>query len=102
MPKYVAPNLRGLKFVWVPSRSGWLFVGTIGIGDLVQVVFIILIMCLNHVIKSDDHYPNAKSKWVKSKCYNIQVSWSSCGDLLKLYDGLQINWVEACYWIIMS
>jgi hypothetical protein len=22
MPKYVAPNLRGLKFVWVPSRSG--------------------------------------------------------------------------------
>jgi hypothetical protein len=22
MPKYVAPNLRGLKLVWVPSKSG--------------------------------------------------------------------------------
>ena len=44
MPKYVAPNLRGPKLVWVPSKSGWLFVGTISIGGLVQIVFILLIM----------------------------------------------------------
>ena len=35
MPKYVAPNLRGPKLVWVPSKTGWLFVGTMGIGGLV-------------------------------------------------------------------
>jgi hypothetical protein len=28
MPKYVAPNLRVPKLVWVASKSGWLFVGT--------------------------------------------------------------------------
>jgi hypothetical protein len=38
LPKYVAPNLRGPKLVWVPSKSGWLFVGTIGIGGLVQLI----------------------------------------------------------------
>jgi hypothetical protein len=38
MPKYVAPNLRGPKLVWVPSKSGWLFVGTIGIEDLIQLI----------------------------------------------------------------
>ena len=37
-PKYVAPNLRGPKLVWVPSKSGWLIVGTIGIGDLIQLI----------------------------------------------------------------
>ena len=38
MPKYVAPNLRGPKLVWVPPKSGWLIVGTIGIGDLIQSI----------------------------------------------------------------
>jgi hypothetical protein len=38
MPKYVAPNLRGPKLVWVPSKSGWLIVGTIGIEDLIQLI----------------------------------------------------------------
>jgi hypothetical protein len=38
MPKYVAPNLRGPKLVWVPSKSGWLFVGTIGIGGLIHLI----------------------------------------------------------------
>jgi hypothetical protein len=42
--KYVAPNLRGPKLAWVPSKSGWLFVGTMGIEGLVQVIFIVLIM----------------------------------------------------------
>ena len=38
MTKYVAPNLRGPKLVWVPLKSGWLFVGTIGIGGLIQLI----------------------------------------------------------------
>ena len=37
IPKYVAPNLRGPKLIWVPSKSGRLFVGTIGIGGLIQL-----------------------------------------------------------------
>jgi hypothetical protein len=45
---------------------------------------------LSQVLQSNDHYPNAMSKQVKSKCYNIQVSYSSCGDLLELFGGLQI------------
>jgi hypothetical protein len=44
LPKYLAPNLRGPKLVWVPSKSGSMFVGTMGIRDLVQGVFIELIM----------------------------------------------------------
>jgi hypothetical protein len=48
-------------------------------------------------------FPNAKSIISEVQIYyNIQVSWSSCGDLLELFDGLEINWVEACYWMIMS
>jgi hypothetical protein len=38
MPKYVAPNLRGPKLVLVPLKSGWLIIGTIGIGDLIQLI----------------------------------------------------------------
>ena len=38
IPKYVAPNLRGPKLIWVPSKSGRLFVGTIGIGGLIQLI----------------------------------------------------------------
>jgi hypothetical protein len=38
MPKYVAPNLRGPKLVWVSSKSRWLIVGTIGIGGLIQLI----------------------------------------------------------------
>ena len=38
LPKYVAPNLRGSKLVWVPSKSARLIVGTIGIGDLTQLI----------------------------------------------------------------
>ena len=96
MSKYVAANLRGPKQVWVPSKSGWLIVGTIGIGGLVQVVFIVLIMWLSQVLKAMIIIP---MPWQDSevqelstyKCYN-----SSCGDLLELFDGLQDIWVEAC------
>ena len=38
LPKYVAPNLRGPKLVWLPSKNGWLFVGTINIGGLIQLI----------------------------------------------------------------
>jgi hypothetical protein len=62
MPKYVAPNLRGPKLVWVISKCGWLFVGTMGIGRLVQVVFIVLIMWLSQVLTNDDYYPNAMTR----------------------------------------
>jgi hypothetical protein len=31
MPKYVTPNLRGPKLVWVPSKSGWMCVGTMAL-----------------------------------------------------------------------
>ena len=31
MPKYVVSNMRGPKLVWVPSKSGWLFVGTMAL-----------------------------------------------------------------------
>jgi hypothetical protein len=31
LPKYVAPNLRGPKIVWVPSKSGWMYVGTMAL-----------------------------------------------------------------------
>jgi hypothetical protein len=75
LPKYVAPNLRGPKLVWVPSKSGWMIVGTIDIGGLVQMVFIMLITCLSQVMKSDDHYPNAMINEWSPKCYNIQVSF---------------------------
>jgi hypothetical protein len=37
MPKYVAPNLRGSKLLWVPLKSGWLCLGGIGIGGLIQL-----------------------------------------------------------------
>jgi len=36
--KYVAPNLRGLKLVWIPSKSGWICLGTIGIGGLIPLI----------------------------------------------------------------
>jgi hypothetical protein len=29
--------LRGPKLVWVPSKSGWLFIGTISIRGLIQL-----------------------------------------------------------------
>ena len=44
MPKYVPPNLRGPKLVWVPSKSGRTCVGTIGIGGLIQLI----LYCSSH------------------------------------------------------
>jgi hypothetical protein len=62
LSKYVAPNLRGSKLVWVPSKSRWMIVGTIGIGGLIQMVFIMLIIiCLVKYWSLMQSYPNAKS-----------------------------------------
>ena len=79
MPKYVAPNLRGPKLVWVPLKNGWLFVGTNGIGGLVQMIFHLV----DHIVE-----PSIAKRWSLSQChdklsevqmcYNIQVSNSSC------------------------
>jgi hypothetical protein len=38
MPKYVVSNLKGPKLVLVPSKSGWLIIGTIGIRCLIQLI----------------------------------------------------------------
>ena len=31
LAKYVAPNLRGPNLVWVPSKCGWMCVGTMAL-----------------------------------------------------------------------
>jgi hypothetical protein len=36
MPKYVAPNLMDPNLVWVPSKSGWLILGNLIIGGLIE------------------------------------------------------------------
>ena len=99
MPKYVAPNLRGPKLIWVPSKSGWIFVGTIGIGDLVQLVFILLITWLSQVLKRNDHYPNAMTSEWSPMCYNIQVQRSSCdGDWIYLMACIYMSWSLLIAW----
>ena len=97
-PKYVAPNLRGPKLVWVPSKSGWICVGTIGIGGLIQLISYyssydwVKYWSLVH-IQTQCHDSEVQM------CYNIQVSHSSCGDLLDylmacnyMSWSLQIRW----------
>jgi hypothetical protein len=94
LPKYVAPNLRGPKFVWVPSKSGWLCLGTMALGAWFNWFYLI-----HHVIESSNwslvlFSSQCQVKTMKSKFYNIQVSYSNCGDLLEIFDGLQtyLSW----------
>jgi hypothetical protein len=47
LPKYVAPNLRGPKLVWVPSKSGWMCVGTMALETWFNWVIIV-----HHMIDS--------------------------------------------------
>jgi hypothetical protein len=99
MTKYVAPNLRGPKLVWIPSKSEWMFVGTMALEAWFNR-FLIVHHVLNKVMKLSAHpNPMPSENWVKSKCYNIQTIYkyynSNCGDLLEIFDGLHI-WVEAC------
>ena len=55
-------------------------VGTKGIGSLIQIKFIFLILWLNQGIETFLHIytTQCQVKTMKSKCYNIQVSYSSC------------------------
>jgi hypothetical protein len=103
MPKYVAPNLRGPKLVWVPSKSGWICVGTMALEAWLKLIS----FCSSYIESSYKaqciSYPNAKSKWVKSKVLqHTSVIYQVVDDLLELFDGLQFIWVKACYWMIMS
>jgi len=94
LPKYVAPNLRGPKLVWVPSKSGWLCLGTMALEAWFNWFYLI-----HHVIESSNwslvlFSSQCLVKTMKFKCYNIQVSCSNCGDLLEIFDGLQtyLSW----------
>ena len=44
MPKYVALNMRGPKLVWVSSKGGWLFVGTMALKTWFNGIIIVHIM----------------------------------------------------------
>jgi hypothetical protein len=90
MPKYIARNLRRPKLVWVPSKSGWLFIGTMALEAWFNGIIIIHHMLIQVIKLSAYPNPIPSENWVKSKSYNIQVSYSSCGDSLELFDGLQI------------
>jgi hypothetical protein len=62
MPKCIAPNLRGPKLVWVPSKSGWMIVGTIGFGGLIQLVSFYSSYIESSYEAQFISNPNAKSK----------------------------------------
>ena len=50
MPKYVASNMRGPELVWVPSKSGWPFVGTMALETWFNEIIIVHLM-LSQVLK---------------------------------------------------
>ena len=50
LPKYVAPNLRWPKLVWVSSKGGWLFIGTMALEALFNG-FLIVHHMLSQVLK---------------------------------------------------
>jgi hypothetical protein len=69
MPKYVAPNLRGPKLVWVASKGGWMCVGTMALEAWFNWSHIVHHM-LSQVMKLSAHpNPMPSENWVKSKCY---------------------------------
>jgi hypothetical protein len=96
MPKYVAPNLRGPKQVWVPSKSGWLLVGTMALEAWFNWIHIV-----HHFIESS----------IEAYCYLIPMpshdEWSP-NELQRtsamilfvviywILEGLQNIWDEAC------
>jgi hypothetical protein len=59
--------LRGPKLVWVPSKSGWMHVGTIGIRGLIQWIIIV-----NHML-SQVMKPSAHPILMPSQISEIQV-----------------------------
>ena len=102
MPKYVVPNLRGPKLVWVPSKSGWMYVGTMALEAWFNWSHIVHHM-LSQVMKLRAHpNPMSSENWVKSKCYNIQVQHSYCGWFIYIFDGLQRYELKLDNWMIMN
>jgi hypothetical protein len=102
MPKYVAPNLRGPKLVWVPSKSGWMCVGTMALEAWLKLISYLSL----YVDSSIEAYCNSipmpsQNEW-SPKYYNIQVSWSSCGWFIGIIWWLANVQVESLLWIIMS
>ena len=96
MPKYVASNMRGPKLVWVPSKSGWICVGTM----VMEIWFKCNSYCWlfdwakyswKMIITPMPSQNNWSPSAIKYKCNN-----SSCGDLFGLFEGLQMDLVEAC------
>ena len=83
IPKYVASNMRGPKLVWVPSKSGWLFVGTMALETWFNEIIIVHLM-LSQVLKPSAILSQCQVKIEWSPyAINIQVSYSSCGDLME-------------------
>ena len=90
LPKYVAPNLRGPNLVWVPSKRGWMCVGTKGIGGLIQIKFIFLILWLNQGIQIFFAYiqPNAKSKQWSPSATTYKYLFLVVRNSLEIFVGL--------------
>ena len=100
MPKYVAPNLRGPKIIWVPSKSGWMFVGTMALEAWYNWSHIVHHI-LSQVMKLSA-YPNPmpSENWVKSKCYQHTSVIFKLWWFIGLFDGLQkyLSWILLVGW----
>ena len=82
MPKYVVSNMGGPKLVWVPSKSGWSFVGTMALETWFNGIIIVHLM-LSQVLKPSAILSQCQVKIEWSPyAINIQVSYSSCRNLL--------------------
>jgi hypothetical protein len=75
MPKYVAPNLRGPKLVWVPSKNGWMLIGTMALEAWFKWYSLSWSCDWDKYCKVVIIIP---MPWLVSEvqmCYNIQVSY---------------------------
>ena len=92
------------SLVWVPSKRGWMCVGTKGIGDLIQMKFILLISWLNQEIETYCIHQTLMSWQVNEvkSAFNIQMQLSSCGGFIGHIWWLANIWVDSCFWMIMS
>ena len=100
LPKYVAPNLRGPNLVWVPSKRGWMCLGTKGIGGLIQIKFIFLILWLNQGIEAFCIYTTqCQIKTMKSKCYKHTSIFFELWEIYwKYLMACKFIWVESRLW----
>ena len=103
LPKYVALNLKGPNLVWVPSKHGWMCVGTKGIGGLIQMKFVFLIFWLNQEIEAFCIYTTqCHDKLMKSKVLSTyKCTYLVVRNLWYIW-WLANNWDKFCYWMIIS